>query len=165
MKDYQKSFPSLDRDGYNAISQDEWNKLINTSHEVLCVVQCSDDGALVSNWATISIDSNGNIINTGDSFSGSDTPQYEYGSEAASAIFRAALDAALYSQMSTEWSPYLSQYNWRLDVDFGSNSRGWSSSAFPNCRSDGSNQDTNMFVGGWQYNAFIYGPTFSALIA
>ncbi|MGK3738828.1 MAG: hypothetical protein ACI8RD_009606 [Bacillariaceae sp.] len=165
MKDYQKSFPNNQRVGYDAISQAEWNKLIDTSYEVLRAVQCSDDGALVPNWATISTDSDGNIINTGGSFSGSGTPQYEYGSEAARTTFRVALDAALYPQMSTEWSPYLSQFNWRLDADFDSNSRDWSSSAFPNCRSDGANQDTNMFVGGWRYNAFIYGPTFSALIA
>merc|ERR1712072_1362211 len=55
MKDYQASFPNKDRKGYSAISQSEWKKLIDTSHEVLRAVQCNDDGALVPNWATIGV--------------------------------------------------------------------------------------------------------------
>lgn len=166
MRDYTKSIPDSDRNGYTGVTESEWDKLIGTSHDVLRTVQCAGDGALVPNWTTIGTDSNGNIVNTGGSFSGSGTPQYEYGSEAARATFRVALDAALFPQMSTEWSPYLSQFNWRLDSNFDTaNSDGWTSDAFPNCRSDGTNQDTNMFASGWQYNAFIYGPTFSALIA
>merc|ERR1712130_769638 len=55
MKHYQKNFPNLLRKGYNAVSQSDWKKLIDTSHEVLRAVQCSDDGALVPNWATIGV--------------------------------------------------------------------------------------------------------------
>jgi len=165
MRDYQISIPDNDRNGYTGVSKSEWDKLISTSHDVLRTVQCSGDGALVPNWATIGTDNNDNIINTGGSFSGSGTPQYEYGSEAARATFRVALDAALYPGYGLEWSPYLSQFNWRLDSNFDTINDGWTSDAFPNCRSDGSNQDTNMFASGWKDNAFIYGPTFSALIA
>merc|ERR1739838_864630 len=96
MKDYQNSFPNSDRVGYDAIPQNEWEKLIDTSHEVLRAVQCANDGALVPNWATIGTDSNGNILHTGDNFSGSGTAQYEYGAEAARTTFRVALDAAFY---------------------------------------------------------------------
>jgi len=163
MRDYQKSISDNERNGYTGVPESEWNKLIGTSHDVLQTVQCSGDGALVPNWATIGTDNDNNIINTGGSFSGSGTPQYEYGSEAARATFRVALDAALYPGYGLEWSPYLSQFNWRLDSNFAN--EGWTADAFPNCRSDGANQDTNMFASGWTNNAFIYGPTFSALIA
>ena len=75
MRDYQASFPNVDRFGYEGISVEEWDKLIDTSHEVLRTVQCSGDGALVPNWATIGTDGNGNIVHTGGRFSGSGTPQ------------------------------------------------------------------------------------------
>jgi hypothetical protein len=102
MKDYQNSYPSSDRDGYNAISQAEWTKLINTSHEVLRAVQCIDNGAHVPNWATVGVSSDNKIIHTGGYFSGSGTPQYEYGSEAARTTFRVALDAAFYPEKADE---------------------------------------------------------------
>lgn len=162
MRDYQKSFPSNERNGYSAITEGEWNKLVDTSHEVLRAVQCSGDGALVPNWATIGVDGSGNIIHTGSGFSGSGTPQYEYGAEAARTTFRVALDAAFYPEMSSEWSPYLSRYNSRLNDNFQNGS--FSSSTFPSCRGPNTNQDINMF-GGWQSNAFIYGPTYTTLIA
>merc|ERR1712125_136358 len=147
--------------GYNAVSQSDWKKLIDTSHEVLRAVQCSDDGALVPNWATIGV-SGGKIIHSGGSFSGSGTPQYEYGAEAARTTFRVALDAAFYPEKSGEWSPYLSSFNWMLDGGFQNGS--FSSNTFPSCRGLNTNQNINMF-GGWLNNKFITGPTFSALIA
>lgn len=161
MKDYQNSFPNSLRVGYDAISQDEWTKLINTSHEVLRAVQCSNDGALVPNWATVGVQ-NGMIVHTSGRFSGSGTPQYEYGAEAARTTFRVALDAAFYPENSSEWSPYLSQFNYRLDASFQNGS--FSSATFPSCLGPNTNQNINMF-GGWQSNAFIYGPTYSTLIA
>ena len=162
MKDYQNAFPNNDRNGYSGIAEGEWDKLINTSHEFMRAVQCSGDGALVPNWATITVDGSGKIIHTGGSFSGSGTPQYEYGSEAARTTFRVALDAAFYPENSSEWSPYLSQFNWRLDGSFQNGS--FSSSAFPSCPGPDTTQNIYMF-GDWQSNAFIYGPTYSALIA
>merc|ERR1711959_801068 len=78
MKDYQASFPNTNQNGYSAVPQSEWKKLIDTSHEVLRAVQCSNDGALVPNWATIGV-KNGKIVHSGGGFSGSGTPQYEYG--------------------------------------------------------------------------------------
>ncbi len=160
MKDYQNAFPESDRIGYSAVSQSDWQKLIDTSHEVMRVVQCSNDGALVPNWATIGI-SGGNLVHTGAGFSGSGTPQYEYGSEAARTTFRVALDAAFYPENSAEWSPYLSQFNYRMDQGFNNGSI--SSNSFPSCRTPGTSQNINMF-GDWQNNAFIFGPTYSALI-
>lgn len=97
MKDYQASFPDSDRDGYSAVGQSEWQKLIDTSYEVLRAVQCGNDGALVPNWATVDV-SGGKIVHSGGGFSGSGTPQYEYGAEAARTTFRVALDAAFYPE-------------------------------------------------------------------
>merc|ERR1712048_1350641 len=162
MKDYQKNFPNSLRKGYSAVSQSNWKKLIATSHQVLRAVQCSNDGALVPNWATIGVGGNGQIKHTGGTFSGSGTPQYEYGAEAARSTFRVALDAAFYPEMSSEWSPYLSSFNWMLDGGFQNGS--FSSNTFPSCRGPNTNQNINMF-GGWLSNEFITGPTFSALIA
>merc|ERR1712118_187895 len=72
--------------------------------------------------ATIGVDGNGQIKHTGGSFSGSGTPQYEYGAEAARTTWRVALDAAFYPEKSSEWSPYLSQYNYRMDNSFNGGS-------------------------------------------
>jgi hypothetical protein len=162
MKNYQKNFPNNLRKGYNAVSQSDWKKLIDTSHDVLKAVQCSNDGALVPNWATIGVDGNGQIKHTGGSFSGSGTPQYEYGAEAARSTFRVALDAAFFPEKSSEWSPYLSSFNWRLDGGYRNGS--FSSSCFTSCKGPNTNQNINMF-GDWLNNSFISGPTFSALIA
>merc|ERR1712072_1091243 len=98
---------------------------------------------------------NGKIVHSGGSFSGSGTPQYEYGAEGARSTFRVALDAAFYPERSAEWSPYLSQFNWRLDQGFNNGS--FSSTSFPSCRGPNTNQNINMF-GGWQNNQFITGP-------
>jgi len=162
MKQYQKKFPNNLRKGYSAVSQSNWKKLIDTSHDVLRAVQCSNDGALVPNWATIGVDGNGQIKHTGGSFSGSGTPQYEYGAEAARSTFRVALDAAFFPEKSSEWSPYLSSFNWRLDGGYRNGS--FSSSTFNSCKGPHTNQSINMF-GDWLNNSFISGPTFSALIA
>jgi len=161
MKDYQNSFPDSDRVGYSAISQSEWSKLIDTSYEVLSEVQCGNDGALVPNWATVGVQ-NGAIVNMGQSFSGSGTPQYEYGSEAARTTFRVALDAAFYPEKASAWSPFLYEFNYRMDEKFQNGS--FSSNTFPDCRAPNVNTNTYMFS-DWKNNAFIYGPTYSALIA
>jgi hypothetical protein len=83
MRDYQKSYNGQ-RNGYIAVSDTEWNELIATSHHVLQAVQCPADGALIPNWATIGLDSSNQIFHFGGGFSGSGTPQYEYGAEVRS---------------------------------------------------------------------------------
>jgi hypothetical protein len=163
MRDYQMTFPNADRNGYSGIPENDWNDLIGTSHDVLLAVQCSDDRALVPNWATITLDS-GIIKHSGGSFSGSGTPQYEYGAEAARTTFRVALDAAFYPQLSAEWSEYLSAFHIRLQDNFDAASEKWSSNALQRCRAPNTSNDIVPF-GGWDTNAFIFGPTFSSLIA
>jgi len=166
MRDFQSALNKEDRDGYEEISADEWDKLVATSHEMVLASQCQSDGAMVPNWVTLGTNSNGNIINTGGSFSGSGTPQYVYGAEAARTTWRVALDAVLYPEKSADWSPYLSSFQVRLDDDFDPNRNGfkWSSNPFPSCRGSGTNQDITLFS-NWENSPFIYGPTLSALVA
>jgi hypothetical protein len=168
MRDFQRNFPNSDRSlsGYSAIPEDEWNKLITTSHQVLLAVQCDGDGAMVPNWATLSIDDNGGIAHSGDSFSGSGTLQYEYGAEAARSTWRVALDAALYPQDSADWAEYLDPYLKNLRQGYTGVGKFWQTDkgTFPDCQTPGTGQNIEIF-GSWLYNPFIYAPTLSSLIA
>jgi hypothetical protein len=167
MRDYQQAIPDSDRSGYSAIPADEWTKLVATSHDALRAIQCSGDGALVPNWATFTIDDNGDVQNYGTEFSGSGTPQLEYGAEASRTTWRVALDAAFYPQDSADWSEYLDSYVVRLRNGYtGFGPLFWEDHNFPGCYPGGdfSTQRHYMFS-DWLNNAFIYGPTLSALVA
>ena len=101
MKDYQADFPESDRD-YDIPFFDDgltiesrWNKVISTSYDFLDVAQCDDIG-IVPNWAMATETNSGAIELYPGSFSGSGTPQYEFGSEASRTIWRVLLDVALY---------------------------------------------------------------------
>jgi hypothetical protein len=100
MRDYQINFPNAARTYYLAnrstLSTD-WGRLIKTSYAVLFVVQCADQG-MVPNWATIGI-ATGEIVSTNGGFSGSGTPQNEFGAEASRTVWRVALDAAVYPEL------------------------------------------------------------------
>uniref|UniRef100_A0A7S1GL85 Cellulase n=1 Tax=Cyclophora tenuis TaxID=216820 RepID=A0A7S1GL85_CYCTE len=168
MRDFQSDFSSSDR-SYSLPSglsnlDDAWNKVIDTSYEALSVFQCPDYG-LVPNWARIQIDSTtGDLeINPG-SFTGSGTPQNEYGSEAARTTWRVALDAALYpGEVTMDAVPFMSPLLSKLeDGHTGSPNLYFSSTTLNSCNLDTAGMIT--IFGSWQYNAFIYGPTFSSLI-
>jgi hypothetical protein len=165
MRDFQKDFPSADRSGYSMIPEDEWNKLISTSHELLLAVQCYGDGALVPNWATIGIGTDGKVEHTNEAFSNGNTPQNEYGAEASRATFRVALDAAFYPQDANDWAEYLDPFLVRLRDGYTGGDRYWDKNkgTFPDCSGE-SNHNVDIFD-SWLYNAFIYAPTMSALIA
>ncbi|KAG7351491.1 laminin G domain containing protein [Nitzschia inconspicua] len=120
MRDFQQSYDGP-RNGYNAVSQSEWN-------------------------------------------GGSGTPQYQYGAEASRTTFRVAMDAAFYPESSLDWSPYLSAFHWRLKNYFDPQNRSWPSNTFQSCRGPNTSQDIQVF-GDWSNNAFIYGPTYTSLIA
>lgn len=166
MRDYQNSFPDSDRQGYSAIDESDWNSLISTSYRVLSASQCSDDAAMVPNWATIGVE-NGRVVHTGGSFSGSGTPQNEYGSEAARTTFRVALDAAFYpNESSNDWQRFLSPFLIRLRASFSPSYPYWQNGdgTFPEGTIAGTDWSVSIFS-DWLYNGFIYGPTLSALIA
>lgn len=114
MRDFQASFPAGMRT-YTLPFSDmttEWNRLIATSNGVLNHFQCP----LVPNWGRVTVDGNDNIVGDSGSFSGSGTPQYEFGSEASRTIWRVAFDAAMYpSEMDSFSKPYLSGIISQLD--------------------------------------------------
>jgi hypothetical protein len=176
MRDYQNArfvVPSSgDARVYSKISNEEWNKLIATSQELLLAVQCHDNGAMVPNWATVTIDDKNSIRHTGGQFSGSGTPQNEYGSEAARTTWRVALDVVLYphdDDTNGDWAAeqYLEPFLVRLrnGYDHIEADRYWSDDTFPDC-TIGESQNQNVYnFDFWLYNAFIYAPTLSALVA
>jgi len=101
MKSYQLDFPDLDRD-YSMPNFDDgmslhlrWEQVIKTSYAFLDQAQCTDTG-LVPNWAMVSETSSGDIELFSGSFSGSGTPQYQFGSEASRTIWRVLFDVALH---------------------------------------------------------------------
>lgn len=167
MRDYQSSFPAADRVGYSGIAVSEWNSLISTSYQVLSACQCSGNAAMVPNWATVGVTS-GHIVNTGGTFSGSGTPQNEYGSEAARTTFRVAMDAAFHPGNTSDWSGFLSPFLTRLrsGFSFASGLPYWAdgSGTFPPGTIPGTNLQVTVFS-SWIYNGFIYGPTLSALVS
>jgi len=101
MKSYQMNFSDADRD-YSMPNFDDglslesrWDQVIRTSYAFLDHAQCTDTG-LVPNWAMVSETSSGDIELYPGSFSGSGTPQYEFGSEASRTVWRVLFDVALH---------------------------------------------------------------------
>lgn len=108
MKKYQNEFPSADRDYVmpnfdDGISDMEtrWSRVIETSYNYINSAQCSDAG-LVPNWAMVTETSPGDINLYPGSFSGSGTPQYEFGSEASRIMWRVLFDAAIFTNEAFE---------------------------------------------------------------
>jgi len=128
MKDYQKDFPNSDRDYMMPNFQDgisteaRWNRVIDTSYEFLDEAQCDDMG-LVPNWAMATEAGSGEINLYPGSFSGSGTPQYEFGAEASRTVWRVLLDVAMYPNDAFENAEnFLSPLHGRLDQGFTGNS-------------------------------------------
>ena len=100
MKNYQKDFPSEIRsyvmpffdDGVS--TQMRWDRVIQTSYDFLDEAQCDDVG-LVPNWGMATETPLGAIEMYPGSFSGSGTPQYEFGAEASRTIWRVLFDVAI----------------------------------------------------------------------
>jgi len=105
MRDFQASISSRTYTvpgGADTLS-DRWNKLIETSYKFLETTQCPDSG-LVPNWALVEEQSSSTLGKFAGSFSGSGTPQYEFGSEASRTMWRVAFDAAAYPEESAAQS-------------------------------------------------------------
>lgn len=163
MKDYQANFPSSDReysmpnfnDGVSSLEQ-RWKMVISTSYKFLQASQCDDMG-LVPNWALGTELGDGSIAPYAGSFSGSGTPQYEFGAEASRTMWRVLLDVALYPQDAFEEAEsFLNPVHNRLDTGFTGSD--WYDQTLMPC--DGV---TNVF-GGWRNNAFMYAPVYSTLV-
>ena len=155
MRDFQKRFPDDER-SYKPYSIDEWNKLIRTSYDVLRTVQCPAIG-MIPNWARIRI-LNGTIAIEPGRFSGSGTPQYEFGAEAARTIWRLAVDAVLYPDETYDGpAPLLEPI---IDV---LNNPKWTQRTFAPCTTPGMDRDIYIHD-NWLRKPFIYGPVLSSLV-
>merc|ERR1712152_75826 len=85
------------------VNSETWNLLIDTSYKFLETTQCPDTG-LVPNWALVKEVNSQTLAKQEGSFSGSGTPQYEFGAEASRTIWRVAIDAILYSDEASAQS-------------------------------------------------------------
>jgi len=163
--------------GYPEYTRDDFDTLIDTSYDVLFGVQCASQG-MVPNWARIVVvagsDGTGSTITSdGGSFSGSGTPQYEFGSEASRTVWRVALDAAVAvtsagidstHKASAFLQPLLGRLELGYRPDSGAFPMHFDAGAFDTCRADNTSADIFVFSGGWLYNPFMYGPIVSSLI-
>jgi hypothetical protein len=130
MKTYQEEFNSGDRDYsmpnfMDGISMsDRWDRVIDTSYKFLASAQCDATG-LVPNWAMATETSSGNIEVYPGSFSGSGTPQYEFGAEASRTMWRVVIDALLFPSAAYEdANSFLKPLHKRLDDGYSQS--GWS---------------------------------------
>jgi len=127
MKDFQKDFPAADRDYSmpnfsDAISTEtRWDRVIQTSYDFLQEAQCDSMG-LVPNWAMVTETVFGGLELYAGSFSGSGTPQYEFGAEASRTMWRVLLDVAMYPNDAFESAEsFLSPLHSRLAQGFTGN--------------------------------------------
>jgi len=162
MKTYQEEFVSGNRnyampmfDDGKSISE-RWDLVIDTSYKFLEAAKCDDMG-LVPNWAMATETSSGDIEVYPGSFSGSGTPQYEFGAEASRTLWRVLIDAILFPAAAyDDADAFLRPLHNRLAGGY-SQSSGWSSNTLSTCAG------VNAVFPGWQYNAFIYSPVYSTL--
>jgi len=163
MKDNQADFANADRH-YNMPNFDDgltleerWLQVIETSYDVLDVTQCNDMG-LVPNWALLT-ETNGAVNSYPGSFTGSGTPQYEFGSEASRTLWRVVFDVALHPQEAFEPAEhFLNPVHVRIDSGFDSGKKDWNDATLGTC--DG----VTIVFSRWRYNAFIYAPVYSTLV-
>eukprot|EP00521_Asterionellopsis_glacialis_P003008 CAMPEP_0195261998 /NCGR_PEP_ID=MMETSP0706-20130129/9495_1 /TAXON_ID=33640 /ORGANISM="Asterionellopsis glacialis, Strain CCMP134" /LENGTH=1208 /DNA_ID=CAMNT_0040315999 /DNA_START=57 /DNA_END=3683 /DNA_ORIENTATION=+ len=169
MRDFQASITSRSYSvpgGSNTLS-DRWNKLIDTSYKFLETTQCPDSG-LVPNWALVQEQNDSTLAKFSGSFSGSGTPQYEFGSEASRTMWRIAFDAAAYPVESAAQSrAFLEPLHQNMVDNFNPEPiNGWEyfgDQTLQDCSSD-PGYVSNVF-GSWMWNGFIFGPVYSTLIS
>ena len=189
-RDYQ--LPDFERPGLTLTQN--WNQLIETSYDVLAATQCPNVGS-VPNWATIGLDgTTGGLSTFGQPFSGSGTPEKEFGAEASRTMWRVALDAAVYpEEMNTDAMPFMDPVISSLDTGYrpnmSFNEKYWDSQTvsvdtgvsfraplfsfdltfgrctqFTDCYPPNYSSPVYSFSGGWVWNAFIYAPVVSSLV-
>jgi len=146
MRDFMKEFGSQLGFADGADYYTKWNQVIDTTYAVLNSAQCPLTG-LIPNWYVPKSDPS--LLGT-TSCSGSGTPSAEYGSEASRTVWRVALD-----------------YIWTGD----SRSKAFLDRLIPHVADKFSkNADlstgclVNSIHSGWLNEAFMYGPTLTALV-
>ena len=106
---------------------EKWDMLIDTTYKFYGTTQCTDTG-LVPNWALVEEIDSQNLQKYPGSFSGSATPQHEFGAEASRTLWRVAVDSILYPEESSAQSgAFLVPIHQKLFEGFDSNSQNWNS--------------------------------------
>jgi len=143
--------------GDNISLENKWNMLIDTTYKFYGTTQCTDTG-VVPNWALVREVDSQNLAKQSGSFSGSGTPQYEFGAEASRTMWRVALDAILYpDEASVASGGFLNPIHQKLNEGFDGISD-WADSTLQTC-----SYVTSIF-NSWRYNGFIFGPVYSTLV-
>jgi len=164
MRDFQASIQSRSYTLPSYVNSNSWNNLIDTSYKFLDTTQCQDTG-LVPNWALVKEIDSQTLAKQEGSFSGSGTPQYEFGAEASRTMWRIAFDAAAYPEESAVQSgSFLRPLHMKLVENFDpSPMNGWEffrENSLQPC----SPIVSNVFQ-SWQWNYFISAPVFSTLVS
>ena len=104
MRDYQLAFEgrsyTLPNFGNSLSLEENWNMVIDTSYKFLETTKCPDS-SVVPNWALVQETDATTLTKFPGSFSGSGTPQYEFGSEASRTMWRVVLDGIMYPDESS----------------------------------------------------------------
>lgn len=164
MRDFQASVQNRSYTLPSYVKSDSWNSLIDTSYKFLKTTQCLDTG-LVPNWALVEEIDSKTLAKKAGSFSGSGTPQYEFGAEASRTMWRIAFDAAAYpDESATQSGSFLDPLYVKLVENFNpSPMNGWEYFGENSLQACSPNIVSNVFS-AWQWNYFISAPVFSTLV-
>jgi len=163
MRDFHTSYDgsrnyAMPTFGDNLDLGDKWNMLIDTTYKFYDTTQCTDTG-VVPNWALVKEVDSENLAKQSGSFSGSGTPQYEFGAEASRTMWRVALDAILYpEEASVAAGSFLEPIHQKLYDGFDGVSD-WAESTLQTC------SYVSSIFSSWKYNGFMFGPVYSTLAA
>jgi len=171
MRDFQTSHGvrsyELPDFGDNISLEEKWNMLIDTSYAFLKTTQCPNTG-LVPNWALVREVDSQTVEKQGGSFSGSGTPQYEFGAEAGRTMWRIAFDSALYpGESESKAGSFLAPLHMAMVNNFNeSPNNGWEyfdQDTLQACSPDPGY--VNSVFGSWHWNQFISAPVYSTLVS
>jgi len=136
--------------------KEKWNMLIDTSYKFYKTTQCPDTG-LVPNWALVEEVNSQSLGKYSGSFSGSGTPQYQFGAEASRTMWRVAFDAILYpEEAKNQTSQFLEPIHTKLHDGFTGSD--WQDDTLESC-----DPIVSSVFPSWRYNGFIFGPVYSTL--
>merc|ERR1719266_1003155 len=125
MRDFQSSITSRSYSLPSFVKPDSWNMLIDTSYKFLATTQCPDTG-LVPTWALVREVDSLSLAKQSGSFSGSGTPQYEFGAEASRTMWRVAIDSVLYPEESKlQAGDFLDPVHSKLNEGYNDNMSNW----------------------------------------
>jgi len=137
---------------------EKWNMLINSSYKFFETTQCTDTG-LVPNWALVREVDSLSLAKQSGSFSGSGTPQYEFGAEASRTMWRVAIDSVLYPEESKlQAGDFLDPVHSKLNEGYNDNMSNWNENTLETCAY------VNSVFSSWRSNGFIFGPLYSTLV-